>query len=159
MNPKSLLRLPSARSETARFTGDRFQQVLVDGNEGPAIQKLLVGSGRVIYDLLEERKKRTADEVLILRMEQFYPFPRNAIQQVLERLPADCDVRWVQDEPRNMGAWSYLRDREGGFLGGGRRVQFIGRAWSASPASGSRSVHEAEQKDLIERAFADNRDE
>ena len=159
MNPKSLLRLPSARSETARFTGDRFQQVLVDGNEGPAIQKLLVGSGRVIYDLLEERKKRTADEVLILRMEQFYPFPRNAIQQVLERLPADCDVRWVQDEPRNMGAWSYLRDRDGGFLGGGRRVQFVGRAWSASPASGSRSVHEAEQKDLIERAFADNRDE
>ena len=74
-------------------------------------------------------------------------------------LPEECEVRWVQDEPRNMGAWSFLRDRDGGFLGGGRRVRFVGRAWSASPASGSKSVHDAERSSLIDRAFADCNDQ
>ncbi|MBT7640639.1 MAG: multifunctional oxoglutarate decarboxylase/oxoglutarate dehydrogenase thiamine pyrophosphate-binding subunit/dihydrolipoyllysine-residue succinyltransferase subunit, partial [Planctomycetes bacterium] len=156
LTPKSLLRLPAARSAPSSFTADKFQEVIVDGAPGNHITKLLVASGRVLYDLLAEREKRSADDVLILRLEQLYPFPRAEIQSVLAQLPTSCDVRWIQDEPRNMGAWSYLRDRDGGFLGGGRRVRFIGRAWSASPASGSKAVHEAEQDHLIHRAFADD---
>ncbi|MDE0959763.1 MAG: multifunctional oxoglutarate decarboxylase/oxoglutarate dehydrogenase thiamine pyrophosphate-binding subunit/dihydrolipoyllysine-residue succinyltransferase subunit [Planctomycetota bacterium] len=155
LTPKSLLRLPAARSTRANFTADKFQETIVDGVPGDGIRTLLIASGRVIYDLLVEREKRSANDVLILRLEQLYPFPRNDIQAVLADLPKSCDVRWIQDEPRNMGAWSFLRDRDGGFLGGGRRVRFIGRAWSASPASGSKAVHEAEQAHLIERAFAD----
>lgn len=156
LTPKGLLRLPAARSKTDEFTTAAFQEVIVEGTPGPAVRKVLIASGRVIYDLLEEREKRGGDDVLILRLEQFYPFPRAALQRVLDLLPAECDVRWVQDEPRNMGAWSFLRDRDGGFLGGGRRVKFVGRAWSASPASGSKSVHDLEQASLIDRAFADD---
>ncbi len=155
LTPKGLLRLPAARSESAEFTGGCFQEVIVDGTPGPDIRTVLIASGRVVYDLLEERKIRELKDVLILRLEQFYPFPRASLQKVLDLLPQECDVRWIQDEPRNMGAWSFLRDRDGGFLGGGRRVKFIGRAWSASPASGSKSVHDAEQASLIDRAFTD----
>ncbi len=155
LTPKSLLRLPAARSSQDRFTSGRFEPALIDGTPGPAIRKLLIASGRVIYDLLAEKEARGATDVMILRLEQIYPFPRAEIQGVLHGLSQDCDVRWVQDEPRNMGAWSFLRDRDGGFLGGGRRVRFIGRAWSASPASGSKSVHDVEQADLISRAFED----
>ncbi|MGE4618897.1 MAG: multifunctional oxoglutarate decarboxylase/oxoglutarate dehydrogenase thiamine pyrophosphate-binding subunit/dihydrolipoyllysine-residue succinyltransferase subunit, partial [Planctomycetota bacterium] len=133
LSPKGLLRLPAARSTCAEFTGSCFQDVLVDGTAGPEIRRVLIASGRVVYDLLAERERRNAKDVLILRLEQFYPFPRNSLQPILDQLPEDCDVRWVQDEPRNMGAWSFLRDRDGGFLGGGRRVTFVGRAWSASP--------------------------
>ncbi|OUU20397.1 MAG: 2-oxoglutarate dehydrogenase E1 component [Planctomycetia bacterium TMED53] len=154
LTPKGLLRLPAARSSTAEFTDRGFQEVLVDGQPGAHIRKVLIASGRVIYDLLQERAARQADDVLIVRLEQFYPFPRTALQSVMQLLPESCEVRWVQDEPRNMGAWSFLRDRDGGFLAGGRRVTFIGRAWSASPASGSKTLHDQEQADLIQRAFA-----
>ena len=156
LTPKGLLRLPAARSTAPEFTDRGFQEVLVDGQPGAHIRKVLIASGRVIYDLLQERASREANDVLIVRLEQFYPFPRTALQAVMQSLPEDCDVRWVQDEPRNMGAWSFLRDRDGGFLAGGRRVTYIGRAWSASPASGSKSVHDREQEDLIRRAFADS---
>jgi len=156
LTPKGLLRLPAARSTTAEFTDRGFQEVLIDGQPGPHIRKVLIASGRVIYDLLQERAARQAEDVLIVRLEQFYPFPRTALQSVMQNLPETCDVRWVQDEPRNMGAWSFLRDRDGGFLAGGRRVSFVGRAWSASPASGSKAVHDFEQRDLLDRAFADN---
>lgn len=155
LTPKGLLRLPAARSSAPEFTDRGFQEVLIDGNPGQHIRKVLIASGRVIYDLLQERKSRNADDVLIVRLEQFYPFPRAALQSVMQLLSESCDVRWVQDEPRNMGAWSFLRDRDGGFLAGGRRVKFVGRAWSASPASGSKAVHDQEQADLMRRAFED----
>ena len=159
LTPKGLLRLPVARSSPTEFTDGCFQDVIVEGVPGPKIRKVLIASGRVIYDLIEERDKRDAQDVLIVRLEQYYPIPRASLQPVLDMLPEECEVRWVQDEPRNMGAWSFLRDRDGGFLGGGRRVRFVGRAWSASPASGSKSVHDAERSSLIDRAFADCNDQ
>ena len=89
-----------------------------------------------------------------MRLEQFYPFPRTTLLEIIEALPANADLRWVQDEPRNMGAWGFLLERVVPWLGD-RELAYIGRPWSASPASGSKGVHQAEATAIFDEAFGD----
>lgn len=152
LTPKSLLRLPDATSSIPQFTSGGFREV-IDEHLGPETRRLLISSGRVYFDLAAERSRGGHEDVGLLRLEQFYPFPHAELARSLGNLDSECEVFWVQDEPRNMGAWSFLRNRFSQPLGGGRRVTFVGRPWSASPASGSKGVHEAERSRLIGDAF------
>jgi 2-oxoglutarate dehydrogenase E1 component len=140
MTPKSLLRHPKATSNIDELSSGRFEPVLVDGD---ASSKVIITSGKVYYDLAAEREKR-GTSVRIIRLEQFYPFPQQALTDAIGNA---TDVVYVQEEPRNMGAWPFLHER----LPAGTR--YVGRPKSASPATGSHHRHEEQQKAIIEAAL------
>ena len=112
---------------------------------------MLLCSGKVYYDLLAARRERDIDDVAIVRVEQLYPFPGEDIRRELERYPAR-DVRWVQEESWNMGAWHFIQPRLGPILGE-HSLDYVGRDEAASPATGSYKVHQKEQGELIDRAL------
>ncbi len=151
LTPKSLLRLPAAASAPDELTSGRFQEVIDDPTRGSATTRLIFASGRVYYDLVAEREARGSDDVSIVRLEQFYPFPRTALLEIVDALP-DAELLWVQDEPRNMGAWCFLLERFVPWLGG-RELRFVGRSWSASTASGSKGAHDAEARVIFDESF------
>ncbi len=158
--PKSLLRRKEVGSELADLAQGRYQPVLSDSalgtdEERAKVRRILLCSGKIFYDLDAHRRQVGAHDHAILRMEQFYPAPKQELDAALAEFPADAKVRWVQEEPRNMGAWSYLR-LNFGFLMGGRHLSAVYRPQSASPATGSPSSHKLEQQQLIEAAFADS---
>lgn len=158
--PKSLLRRKEVGSELAELAHGSYQPVLADpairtDEDRAKVRRILLCSGKVFYDLDAHRRKTSADDHAILRMEQFYPAPGEELDAALAGFPAEAKVRWVQEEPRNMGAWSYLR-LNFGFLMGNRPLSAVYRPQSASPATGSSSSHKLEQQQLIEAAFADS---
>ena len=142
MTPKSLLRHPRATSTLDDLTNGRFEPVLADGAPASA-GRVIVTAGKVYYDLAAARDERKAN-VSIVRLEQFYPFPQAMLAGAIGNA---TDVVWVQEEPRNMGAWPFLHER----LPEGTR--YIGRPKSASPATGSHHRHEDQQKALIDEAL------
>ena len=153
--PKSLLRDPRAVSSLADCAQGRFQRVIPDprGLSLKAANRVLLCSGKIYYDLETERAKLGRDDVAIIRLEQLYPFPRAEIETLLADCRDGTNVIWVQEEPENMGAWSYLRVTGSmSFLG---RLPFTGicRPASASPATGSHAAHLIEQEQLLKRAF------
>ncbi|MGH2705414.1 MAG: multifunctional oxoglutarate decarboxylase/oxoglutarate dehydrogenase thiamine pyrophosphate-binding subunit/dihydrolipoyllysine-residue succinyltransferase subunit [Actinomycetota bacterium] len=153
MTPKSLLRLPDARSATAELTDGYFREVLPDpaGSADPlGARRVLLSQGKTFYDLLERRRSAGIDEAALVRIEQLYPFPEGMLRAELAR-HRDAEVWWVQEEPRNMGAWWYLEHTFRELLG----VQLHGvtRDESASPATGSYTIHQIEQSALLDRAF------
>jgi len=156
--PKSLLRLPVARSRTAELTGGHFREVLSDRRDPEAngVELVLLCSGRVFYDLDARRESEGHDRVPIVRVEQLYPFPEEQILEQVRRYPNLREVRWVQEEPENMGAYAFVHAQlhHRGVLPEGVRFGHVARAESGSPASGSATVHEREQRRLMERAFA-----
>ena len=160
--PKSLLRRKEVASSLAELARGRYLPVLADPSlatdeDRAKIRRILLCSGKVFYDLDAHRKKTSAHDHAILRMEQLYPAPHEELDAALAGFPEEAEVRWVQEEPRNMGAWSYLR-LEFGFLIGGRPLSGVYRPQSASPATGSPSSHKQEQQELIDAAFADSTD-
>ena len=157
--PKSLLRRREVGSSLAELAGGGYQPVLRDpalasGEDRAKVRRILLCAGKVFYDLDAHRREIGAHDHAILRMEQFYPAPGEELEAALGEFPAGAEVRWVQEEPRNMGAWSYLR-LNFGFEIGGRPLSAVYRPQSASPATGSPSSHKLEQQELIESAFAD----
>ena len=160
--PKSLLRRREVGSSLAELAGGRYQPVLPDPSiasdeDRAKVRRVLLCAGKVFYDLDAHRQGTGAHDHAILRMEQFYPAPKEELDAALAAFPADAEVRWVQEEPRNMGAWSYLR-LNFGFLMGGRPLSGVYRPQSASPATGSPSSHKLEQQQLMEAAFGESAD-
>ncbi|MDZ7705332.1 MAG: hypothetical protein U5L04_12705 [Trueperaceae bacterium] len=154
MTPKSLLRHPKVISEFSDFTSGTFQRVLADPTAEPnRVSRVLLCSGKVYFDLLEEREELGRDDVAIVRLEQLYPFPHTDLQRVLAPYGADVPVLWVQEEPYNMGAWFSLRVQFCESLYG-RPFNGVTRPASASPATGSKSSHKIEQQELLKEAFA-----
>jgi 2-oxoglutarate dehydrogenase E1 component len=150
--PKSLLRHPEAVSTLDEMTTGSFQRVIPDATVDPAaVRRILVCSGKVYYDLAAERRKRKRDDVAIVRMEQYYPLGP-ALARALAPYPPNVPVMWVQEEPRNMGAWYFVSARRGDLFGD-RPVSLVSRPESASPATGSKAAHDLEQKMLLEEAF------
>jgi 2-oxoglutarate dehydrogenase E1 component len=150
MSPKMLLRYPKATSAVRDLMNDRFHRVLDD----PAIKRpekvtrVILCSGKVYYDLVafrDERVKR--DDVAIIRVEQLYPFPESSISQVLHRYPQNAEVWWVQEEPKNMGAYRFVEDllRERLDL----EVPYIGRDVNPTPAVASEKMHKQEQEKIM----------
>jgi 2-oxoglutarate decarboxylase len=155
--PKSLLRDPRATSKLDEVTGGQFSEVIPDVGKAPAsgITRLLFCSGKVYYDLADAREKRGAKHVAIARIEQLYPFPGEAIRAVLDQYPTAKEVYWVQEEPRNQGAWRFLRGQIQKLLDPSKRaIRYAGRAESASPAGGMAKRHDEEQHQLVDDAFA-----
>ncbi len=167
MTPKSLLRHPLCVSKTEDFTtGSFFRRVMWDdaetGNSAlklaadDKISRVVICSGKVYYDLLAERDKRGLENVYILRLEQFYPFPAHTMVKELSRFK-NADVIWCQEEPKNQGAWTFVEPNIEWSLGkaGGKaqRPRYAGRTASASPATGLASRHKAEQEALVQDAL------
>ena len=160
MTPKSLLRHKLATSSLKEFApGTRFQRVIPEVDTLAAdtsIKRLILTSGKVYYDLLEARREKKINDVAIVRVEQYYPFPREEILAQLTKYE-NAEVAWCQEEPENMGAWRFIGPRIGEVmdsLGRNYRIRYIGRKESASTAAGYLKLHTAEQTALIEDAFA-----
>ncbi len=156
MAPKSLLRHPLAVSPLSELSSGRFRRLLEDASATPAAQvrTLLLCSGKIYYELLRTRDARQAKDVHVVRLEQLYPVPDRELQELLRDYPERTELLWVQEEPRNMGAWTFLRLLAGKDFWGGRRVRCVAREESASPATGSAAAHEREQRALVEHALS-----
>jgi 2-oxoglutarate dehydrogenase E1 component len=156
ITPKSLLRLPAAASAIADLTSGGFQPVIDDKDvaDGGAIRRVVLCSGKVYYDLIESRKKTEAAGVAIVRVEQFYPFPLAGLQEVFKRYPQAKQLVWAQEEPKNMGGWTFVEARLEKLVPVCERPIYVGRAASASPATGSYAIHQAEQAKLVAEALA-----
>lgn len=154
ITPKSLLRLPEAASAIEQFSRGGFLPVIGDASADEAkVTRVLMCSGKVYYELLAERKKLEESNTAILRVEQFYPFPKNLLVNELSRFAKATDIRWVQEEPENMGGWSFMEPRLLKLLGPKQSLRYIGRPASASPATGSHTIHQMEQQRLVKNAF------
>jgi 2-oxoglutarate dehydrogenase E1 component len=153
-SPKSLLRHPQSVSSLDELARGRFRRVIEDGHSAPGmVRRILLCAGKLYHDLAAARTELQRQDLAIVRLEQFYPLPMDAIEAALARYADETPACWVQEEPENMGAWSYLRGQFGDRLLG--RFPFAGvcRPESASPATGSASAHKKEQTVLLERAL------
>ncbi|HSY24170.1 MAG TPA: 2-oxoglutarate dehydrogenase E1 component [Polyangiaceae bacterium] len=152
--PKSLLRHPEAVSPLDELAHGSFQRVIGDDTVDPGkVRRVLLCSGKVYYDLAAERRKRSNTDIAIVRLEQIYPLS-GALGKALAPYREDVPVVWVQEEPRNMGAWYFVNARRE-TLFGGRPLSLASRAESASPATGSKAAHDLEQKMLLDEAFGE----
>ncbi len=156
--PKSLIRLPQASSRLEDFTSGTFQPVLDDPD--PAIQanaatigRVLLCSGKVYYDLLAEAEKLGENRPAIIRIEGLFTFLEEQVRVVLARYSSARSFLWVQEEPRNMGAWSFIAPRLFGLLPKGAELSYVGRPERASPAEGYPDAHSAEQARIVAEAL------
>jgi 2-oxoglutarate dehydrogenase E1 component len=155
--PKRVLRHPKAVSLIDDLTSGVFREVLDDptGVDLMRTTRVLICSGQVYYDLAAAREERKIANVAIVRLEQMYPFPAGEMRDILARYPETADFVWVQEEPRNMGAWRFVQEQMQPILeSSGRGVRYVGRAASASPATGSLKRHQQEVAELLEGAFS-----
>jgi len=163
MTPKSLLRHKGAVSTREEFTtGSSFHRLLWDDAQhghsetslkaDSEIKRVVLCSGKVYYDLLEERDRRGIDDIYILRVEQFYPFPAKAMMEELGRF-TNAEVVWCQEEPQNQGAWYQIRHRLQDPMSESQQLYYAGRQSAAAPASGIFKVHLQQQQALLEAAL------
>jgi 2-oxoglutarate dehydrogenase E1 component len=154
MTPKSLLRHPEAVSGVADLAESTFLTVIDDPGIAEAdVRRIALCSGKVFYDLLAYRREHKICDVALLRVEQLYPYPGRAVADLLTRYRQALDVVWVQEEPRNMGAWDFVGERLRGSLAPNQTLRYVGRPRSASTATGSYKRHVVEQGKLIAEAL------
>ncbi|MBN8544041.1 MAG: 2-oxoglutarate dehydrogenase E1 component [Alphaproteobacteria bacterium] len=165
MTPKSLLRHKLATSSLKDFApGSSFKRVIGEIDKIAAddkVKRLIFTSGKFYYELLEQRRERKADDVAIVRVEQYYPFPRNEIEEALVKYK-NAEIFWAQEEPENMGAWRFIGPRIGDVLDAlgrsNQRIRYVGRKEAASPAEGYMKLHQRAQAEIVEKAFAPTED-
>ncbi len=156
LTPKSLLRLPQATSSLPDLAEGRFHEVLDDGSareHAAAVTKVVLCSGKVYYDLAAAAAQREFNPIAIVRVEQLYPIPDVALREVLSNYPQVDEVRWVQEEPRNMGAWAFVHGRIRNILPESIRLSYVGRPYRASTAEGYPAAHAAEQGRIVSEAL------
>jgi 2-oxoglutarate dehydrogenase E1 component len=146
--PKKLLRYPKAVSTLADFSTGGFQEVINDPNASKKADTVIFCSGKVYYDLLEKFEDRVPKNLAVVRVEQLHPFPAEAIAKVIAGYAQNAKVVWLQEEPRNMGAWTFVNEQM--LLHGMGQARYVGRSASASPASGSLAVHQQRHDALLE---------
>ena len=160
MTPKSLLRNKLCVSSLSDMApGTSFKRVIPNTNgcaSGSRVKRVILCSGKVYYDLFEERRTRDIKNIALVRLEQIYPFPSISLRAELQKYPG-AEVVWCQEEPQNMGAWTFVDRRIEALLSelGGEvaRPRYIGRGEAASPATGSSKVHYDQQKQLVDEAL------
>lgn len=149
--PKSLLRHPACVSPIEELTVGGFKEVIDDNIADPSkIERVIFTSGKVYYELLEERQKIQADNVAIVRIEQIFPYPQQQIRSIVEKYSNAGRFVWVQEEPANMGAWPFIKRhyQENDLL-------MVARPESGSPATGSPRLHHLRQRKILEKAFGE----
>ena len=148
--PKSLLRHPRCISQIQDLSNGSFAEIIDDAGANPLkVKRVLVCSGKLFYDLLEQKEKDQTEHIAIVRLEQLYPLPTDQLQKIKQRYKNADEWIWIQEEPVNMGAWSYLLRVALPII----PFKAIARPESASPATGSYKAHEREQRQLIAKAF------
>jgi 2-oxoglutarate dehydrogenase E1 component len=157
MMPKALLRKDGAMSDLAEFTDSSFQTVIDDPAMATAdrdkVRRVLVCTGKVYFTLRDGRTAAERDgDVAIVRVEQLYPFPEAELQAVLAKYPRKQEVCWVQEEPQNRGAWTFIQPRLRAMLPD-TLVNYIGREAAASPATGSKKEHDQEEREFVATAL------
>ncbi|MEX9950144.1 2-oxoglutarate dehydrogenase E1 component [Providencia alcalifaciens] len=155
MSPKSLLRHPLAVSSMDELANGSFQPVIgeIDEINPKDVKRVVMCSGKVYYDLLEQRRKKEQKDVAIVRIEQLYPFPREDIQKVFAQYAHVKDFVWCQEEPLNQGAWYCSQHNFHEAIPAGATLRYAGRAASSSPAVGYTSVHQEQQAALVNDAL------
>ena len=154
MTPKSLLRAEFASSRAEEFTNGRFEEILDSPKGGPAekMERVILCSGKVYYDLLQYREAHKVDKAALIRVEQLYPLAEKKLRAMLKPFPKDAKLVWCQEESENMGAWTFIEPRLRAMFK--REIAYDGRNASASPAVGSLARHKREQAKLIADAFS-----
>ncbi len=160
MTPKSLLRLPAASSMVDELTNGGFNAVLDDRRvkDKSKVKRIILCSGKVFYDLEVGRADADDDRVAIIRLEQFYPFPKARIQEIFASYPNAKQVFWTQEEPQNMGGWTFVENRLREIVGE-KSLRYVGRTASASPATGSYAIHNLEQEKIVHDSLIEDSDE
>ncbi|MBR0344727.1 MAG: 2-oxoglutarate dehydrogenase E1 component [Rudaea sp.] len=155
MTPKSLLRHPLATSSLSDLSDGSFQLVIPDSTAGDAkkVKRVVLCSGKVYYDLVQEAAKRKLTDVAIVRVEQLYPFPRPQVQAELAKYPGVKEVVWCQEEPQNQGAWYQIKHHLAACIADEHTLHYAGRMRSPAPACGHLNTHIAEQAKLVEDAL------
>ncbi len=157
MQPKSLLRLPAAMSSLEELSAGRFHAVLDDpatAADRAAVRRLVFCTGKIYYDMMDARAKSGSETgVALVRVEELAPWPHEAIAAVVDAYPNVEDVAWAQEEPRNMGAWTYVSPRLRASTGTQLPVRYVGRPERASPAEGYASMHAEEQARIVSDAL------
>jgi len=153
--PKSYLRRPESRSRVEDLTHGSFAEILDDPGmtDRDAVRRIVFCSGKVAYDALAERDKRSA-AAAIVRIEQLFPFPQEQLLAVIESYPNARQLLWLQEEPENMGPWHFVFHRAHTIAGRGYELMHAARVESGSPATGSSKIHEQELADLMDETFA-----
>jgi 2-oxoglutarate dehydrogenase E1 component len=151
--PKRYLRMPQTRSPLSAFTDGGFSAVLDDRAAPDTVKRVVLCTGKIAHELMDERDARSAPAAVV-RIEELYPWPEAQLFSVLDRYPDAKQVWWVQEEPANMGAWNYIHIRLHRVLRDRAKLKHVARVPSASPASGSSKIHDVEQRRLLAAAFS-----
>lgn len=153
--PKSLLRLPVSFSKLGELVSGSFQPLLDDAevSDRRSIGRVILSSGKVFYDLHVAREQRRESATALVRLEQFYPFPAEGLREILGRYSSVREVVWAQEEPQNMGGWTFIERRLRPLLPANVPLRYAGRVASASPATGNVNVHKQELAELLDAAF------
>lgn len=160
MTPKSLLRHKLAVSNLSDMSnGSKFETVIGDSNKyGSKAKKLVICSGKIYYELYEAREEKAINDVAIVRLEQFYPFPEESLEKIIKEYKNLNEIVWCQEEPKNMGGWNFIKDKIRKIITNTRykgkvELEYVGRAVSASPAAGYAKMHKQQQERIIEKIF------
>lgn len=159
MTPKSLLRNKAASSKPAEFTDGEFLPVLehtTTGTEVDKVERVVLCSGKIgveLNDHLAKNQEEDTSWIHIARVEELYPFPRRVIRELLQKFPNLKEVKWVQEEPKNMGAWTFMESRILEILPEEVELSYIGRTYRSSPAEGVSSAHKTEQSRIVNETF------
>lgn len=158
MSPKSLLRHPLAVSSLDELAEGVFHNVIdeIDDINPTKVERVVMCSGKVYYDLLDYRRKHEIDNIAVIRIEQLYPFPHVEVEEMVERYKHVKDWVWCQEEPQNQGAWYCSQHHFWDSIPDGAKVTYAGREASSAPAVGYLSVHNQQQKKLVEQALVMN---
>jgi 2-oxoglutarate dehydrogenase E1 component len=156
MQPKSLLRSPEAASKLSDLTAGTFQTVLDDSaamQQRERVKRIVFCTGKIYYDLLAKRTRDATDAVALVRVEELYPWPHDEVARIVDSYPAIEDVVWAQEEPKNMGGWTFVWPRLRVSTGNAITVRYIGRPERASPAEGYTESHNVEQERIVNDVF------
>jgi 2-oxoglutarate dehydrogenase E1 component len=153
--PKSLLRLPAARSQINEFTEGGYKLVIDDDkvDDTKKIKRVLLTSGKLYYNLLTHKDINEITDTAIVRIEQYYPFPEKEIKEVIKKYSSAAEIFWVQEEPENMGAWNFMFPRLLKLVTKKHKIKYVGRNESPSPAAGSSKMYQENQDKLVNNAF------
>ncbi len=160
ITPKSLLRHKECTSSLDDLVSGYYQRALpeVDDIDPEKVKHIILCSGKVYYELLIERRAKKRNDIAIVRVEQLYPFPGPELNALLKCYTETSDLVWVQEEPKNQGAWDFIKPRIPAMLDSKWDLYYVGRESSSAPAVGSAKLHAAQQRELVDRAINFNRD-
>jgi 2-oxoglutarate dehydrogenase E1 component len=150
MAPKSLLRHPLAVSKLTEMSNGSFKEILDDTVKLKSFRRLLFCSGKIYYDLLKRRQDLKAFDIAVIRLEQFYPFPKTQLEKIVQKYRKVSHWYWVQEEPENMGGWQFIRPSLESIVG--KSIKYIGRKAASSPATGFPAIYKMEQAAIVDDA-------